>query len=92
MAKPTPNEVRERKEEIIKLGKDIATLTESEGWKYLSSKLDELINSSKEEVLKANSWDDFLTKKAYHEGVGALKREVAKTISRSQHQQSSLTT
>jgi len=91
MAKPTPSEARERKGELIKLGKDVATMTESPGWKYLAGKLDELESSARNEILSATSWDDFLSKKARLDGLGTLNREVAKTISRGRNQERSLT-
>lgn len=91
MAKPTPAEARERKGELIKLGKDVLTMTEGPGWKYLAGKLDELESSAKTDILSATSWDDFLSKKAYLDGLGALNREVAKTISRGRNQERSLT-
>lgn len=85
MAKPTPNEVKERKEQIIKLGKDVATMTQSQGWKYLDEKLIELEESAKEDIHRATSWDDFLVKKGIYAGLSKLRDEVAKTISRSQN-------
>ena len=90
MSQPTPKEVKERKEQIVKLGKDMATMCESTAWKHLESKLVELEESAKQDVLLSLDWETFLLKKGTLEGLGALRREVAKTISRARNQESTL--
>lgn len=90
MSKLTPNEAKERKEQIIKLGRDMATMIESSSWKYLEEKLSSLEESAKQDALGSPDWETLLQKRGYLEGLGALKREVASTISRAINQERTL--
>jgi len=60
----------------------IETLTQDDGFKLLMESLQKTVDSAKEDIYNATEWNDFVSKKAYYDGLLALSREVDTIISR----------
>jgi hypothetical protein len=90
MDKPKYIEIREKKLEKIKQSQDIKTLTQDARFQFLMNKIADRIKSSEEEIKTSKSWEDFLTKKAYYEGLKALRIEIDTIISKGETTERSL--
>lgn len=86
----TAKEVREAKSSLITQKKMIESLMQDEGFKLLMERLTRLADSSKESIHSATDWNDFVAKKAYHDGLMALSREVDAFISRGKSAENTL--
>lgn len=90
MDKPKHIEVREKQVEKIKQSQDIKTLTQDDRFLFLMDKLKDKLETCESDIKNATSWENFLQKKAYYEGLKALATEIDTIISKGETLQRTL--
>lgn len=75
-------EAIEAKMRLLNASKMIERLTTDEGFVYLLKRLDEKIQTSKQDLESSKDWNDFVEKRGYNRGLKALVSEIDLIISR----------
>lgn len=88
----TPQQIRESKQRLVSVGRDIESLTDDSRFKYLLERIQEKVVETKEAVLASNSWEEFVHNKAYLKGLSALQVEIDTIISRGKNAERTLKT
>lgn len=83
-------EALEAKMRLLNASKMIERLTTDEGFVYLLKRLDEKIQTSKQDLESSKDWNDFVEKRGYNRGLQALRSEVDTIISRGKQVERSL--
>lgn len=86
----TPKEVRESKQRLVSVGRDIESLLADSRFTYLLERLAEKVAHTKEAAIASNSWEEFVHNKGYLAGLSALQVEIDTIISRGKNAERTL--
>lgn len=86
----TRKEAIEAKQRLLSAGRLLQELTLHDGFILLLERLNKRTAGAKEAVMTAQSWEEFLSKKSYLEGLSALQEEVDTIISKGKSAERSL--
>ena len=86
----TKQQAREAASELIQQGRLMAELTDTQAFQVLINNLNKKLEISKDGILNATDWEDFIKRRAFHEGFQSLLDEVDTIISRGKSKERSL--
>ena len=83
-------EALEAKMRLLNVSKMIERLTTDEAFIYLLERLDEKIQTSRQDLESSKDWQDFTEKRGFNRGLNVLKTEIDTIISRGKKVERSL--
>ena len=86
----TRDEARTSRSELIQQGRLMEELENSSAFQVLMRNIDDKLAISKDGILNAVDWDDFIKRRAFHEGFNSLRSEIDTIISRGKSKERSL--
>ena len=83
----TPKEVQDAKGRMITQGKMMSELKGNQAFILVMEHLQVKTDEARENILNAQTWEDFVEKKAYYDGLLSLAREVDTILTRGKSQE-----